>query len=748
MTCASCAARVERKLNRLDGVSATVNFATEAARVSFPETLTVGDLIAAVERTGYTAALPAPPEAGQDEDAAAGSRRELRLRMLVSVALAVPVVLLAMVPALQFPGWRWASLAAATPVATWGAWPFHRAAVVSALHGTATMDTLVSIGVSAAYLWSLYALFLAGPGTHATYLEVAAGVTALILLGRYLEARAKRSAGTALRALLDLGAKQATVLTDGREFSVPVGQLQVGDEFVVRPGEKIAADGTVIVGSSAVDTSMLTGEPVPAEAGPGDAVTGGCVNVGGRLVVRATRVGADTELARLARLVTQAQAGKAPVQRLADRVSAVFVPVVLVIAAATLAGWLASGASADAAFTAAVAVLIIACPCAMGLATPTAILVGTGRGAQLGILIKGPEILESTRRVDTVVLDKTGTITAGRMTLTDVLAAPGVPEADLLRLAAIAESGSEHPIAAAITTGARTRLAASAPAAALPAVAPPAAAPAAPDAIAPPWAPDVRDVSEFTAHPGLGVSAVAEGHALLVGQRGWLAAEWSLAPGPELAERADRAEESGQTAVFVAWDGRIRGVLTVADTIKPTARAAVTRLRALGLHPVLLTGDNERAARAVARQAGIDDVIAGVDPGGKLAAVRRLQEQHRTVAMVGDGVNDAAALAQADLGLAMGTGTDAAIEAADVTLVGGDPRAVGDAIALSRKTLRTIKANLGWAFGYNAAAIPLAASGLLNPTIAAAAMAFSSLFVVTNSLRLRRFNPGRTPDRQ
>ena len=748
MTCASCAARVERKLNRLDGVSATVNFATEAARVSFPETLTVGDLIAAVERTGYTAALPAPPEAGQDEDAAAGSRRELRLRMLVSVALAVPVVLLAMVPALQFPGWRWASLAAATPVATWGAWPFHRAAVVSALHGTATMDTLVSIGVSAAYLWSLYALFLAGPGTHATYLEVAAGVTALILLGRYLEARAKRSAGTALRALLDLGAKQATVLTDGREFSVPVGQLQVGDEFVVRPGEKIAADGTVIVGSSAVDTSMLTGEPVPAEAGPGDAVTGGCVNVGGRLVVRATRVGADTELARLARLVTQAQAGKAPVQRLADRVSAVFVPVVLVIAAATLAGWLASGASADAAFTAAVAVLIIACPCAMGLATPTAILVGTGRGAQLGILIKGPEILESTRRVDTVVLDKTGTITAGRMTLTDVLAAPGVPEADLLRLAAIAESGSEHPIAAAITTGARTRLAASAPAAALPAVAPPAAAPAALDAIAPPWAPDVRDLSEFTAHPGLGVSAVAEGHALLVGQRGWLAAEWSLAPGPELAERADRAEESGQTAVFVAWDGRIRGVLTVADTIKPTARAAVTRLRALGLHPVLLTGDNERAARAVARQAGIDDVIAGVDPGGKLAAVRRLQEQHRTVAMVGDGVNDAAALAQADLGLAMGTGTDAAIEAADVTLVGGDPRAVGDAIALSRKTLRTIKANLGWAFGYNAAAIPLAASGLLNPTIAAAAMAFSSLFVVTNSLRLRRFNPGRTPDRQ
>jgi Cu+-exporting ATPase len=735
MTCASCAARVERKLNRLDGVTATVNFATEAARVSFPDSLTVGDLIATVERTGYTAALPAPSDHGQEGDAAARSRTELRRRMLISVALAVPVVLLAMVPELQFPGWRWVSLAAATPVATWGAWPFHRAALIGARHGAATMDTLVSIGVSAAYLWSLYALLLAGGGAHATYLEVASGVTALILLGRYLETRAKRSAGAALRALLDLGAKQATVLRDGREVGVPADQLRVGDEFVVRPGEKISADGTVIGGSSAVDTSMLTGEPVPAEVGPGDKVTGGCVNVGGRLLVRATRVGADTELAHLARLVTQAQAGKAPVQRLADRVSAVFVPAVLVIAAATLVGWLASGASPAAAFTAAVAVLIIACPCAMGLATPTAILVGTGRGAQLGILIKGPEILESTRRVDTVVLDKTGTITAGRMTLTDVVTAPGVLETDLLRLAAVVESASEHPIAAAITAGARTRLTATADSSA-------ALAPAAAGAIAPAWAPDVRGASEFAAHPGLGVSAVAEGHAVLVGKRAWLAAEWSVAPGPELAERADRAEESGQTAVFVAWDGQVRGVLTVADTVKPTARAAVTRLRALGLHPVLLTGDNERAARTVARQVGIDDVIAGVDPGGKLAAVRRLQEQGRTVAMVGDGVNDAAALAQAHLGLAMGTGTDAAIEAADVTLVGGDPQAVADAIALSRKTLRTIKANLGWAFGYNAAAIPLAASGLLNPTIAAAAMAFSSLFVVTNSLRLRRFNPG------
>jgi P-type Cu+ transporter len=754
MTCASCAARVERKLNRLDGVTATVNFATEAARVSFPETLTVGDLIAAVERTGYTAALPTPRDAEQEADAAEQSRRALRRRLLVSVVLAVPVVLLAMVPALQFPDWRWVALAAATPVATWGAWPFHRAAVMGALHGAATMDTLVSLGVSASYLWSLYALFLAGGGTHATYLEVASGVTALILLGRYLEARAKRSAGAALRALLDLGAKQATVLRDGHEVSVPADQLGVGDDFVVRPGEKIAADGTVIGGSSAVDTSMLTGEPVPAEVGPGDAVTGGCVNVGGRLLVRATRVGADTELAQLARLVTQAQAGKAPVQRLADRVSAVFVPAVLVIAAGTLAGWLAAGGSATQAFTAAVAVLIIACPCAMGLATPTAILVGTGRGAQLGILIKGPEILESTRRVDTVLLDKTGTITAGRMTLADVVAAPGVLETELLRLAAAVESASEHPIAAAIVAGARRRLAARpSPASAVPADSAhghprspaPAAAPSAVAAIAPAWAPAIRDVSEFAAHPGLGVSAVAEGHAVLVGKRAWLAGEWALTAGPELAERADQAEENGQTAVFVAWDGQVRGVLTVADTIKPTARAAVTRLRDVGLHPVLLTGDNERAARAVADQVGIDDVIAGVDPGGKLDAVKRLQDQHRTVAMVGDGVNDAAALAQADLGLAMGTGTDAAIEAADVTLVSGDPGAVPDAIALSRKTLTTIKGNLGWAFGYNAAAIPLAASGLLNPTIAAAAMAFSSLFVVTNSLRLRRFRPGGDP---
>jgi P-type Cu+ transporter len=735
MTCASCATRIEKKLNKLDGVTATVNFATEAARVSFPETLTVAELIAVVERTGYTAALPAPRSAEQDAEAAEAGPlgRELRRRLIVSAALAVPVAVLAMVPALRFPGWQWLSLAAATPVATWGAWPFHRAAAVSARHGAATMDTLVSIGVTAAYLWSLYALIsaVAGGGAHATYLDVASGVTTLILLGRYLESRAKRTAGAALRALLDLGAKQATVLRDGLEISLPVGRLGVGDEFVVRPGEKVAADGIVIAGRSALDTSMLTGEPVPAEVGQGDAVTGGCVNVGGRLVVRATRVGADTQLAQLARLVTQAQAGKAPVQRLADRVSAIFVPAVLVIAAGTLAGWLASGASPARAFTAAVAVLIIACPCAMGLATPTAILVGSGRGAQLGILIKGPEVLENTRRVDTVVLDKTGTLTAGRMTLTDVLAAPGVAETDLLRLAAAVESASEHPIAAAITAGALARLAASAQPAA--SMAPRALSPA------PPPLPGILDISDFAAYPGHGVSAVAEGRAVLAGNRAWLAGDWALTIPPGLAERADQAEQAGQTVTFVAWDGQVRGLLTVADTIKPTARAAVTRLRALGLHPVLLTGDNERAARAVADQVGIDDVIAGVDPVGKLAAVKRLQAEHRTVAMVGDGVNDAAALAQADLGLAMGTGTDAAIEAADLTLVGGDPRAVADAITLSRKTLATIKGNLGWAFGYNAAALPLAASGLLNPVIAAAAMAFSSVFVVTNSLRLRRF---------
>ncbi|MGH3209458.1 MAG: heavy metal translocating P-type ATPase, partial [Trebonia sp.] len=650
MTCASCAVRVEKKLNKLDGVTAMVNLATETAHVSFPDAVTVADLIATVERTGYTAALPAVGPAGAAEGTADPSPP--RGRLVVSLALAVPVTVLAMVPAAQFPGWQWVSLALATPVATWGAWPFHRAAAVNARHGTATMDTLVSVGVAAAFLWSLYALVFGGAGhigdrmtfswlaeagagkgggTDATYLEVAVGVTALILLGRYLELRARRRAGSALKALLDLGAKQATLLRDGREVTVAAAALVAGDEFVIRPGEKIATDGVVIAGHSAVDTSMLTGEPVPAEAGPGDAVTGGCVNVGGRLIVRATRVGADTQLAQMARLVTQAQAGKAQVQRLADRVSAVFVPVVFAIAAVTLAGWLAAGGSAAAAFTAAVAVLIIACPCAMGLATPTAILVGTGRGAQLGILIKGPEVLENTRRVDTIVLDKTGTVTTGRMTLTGAVAATGLHELELLRYAGAVESASEHPIAAAITAGARLRLTASLP-----------------------------DISEFSSHSGQGVSALVDDHAVLVGRPAWLADEWALTIPAELARAADEAEDKGQTATFVAWDGVVGGVLIVADTVKPTSPAAVGRLRAMGLRPVLLTGDNERAARVAAGEVGIDEVIAGVLPADKVDVIKRLQDEGRTVAMVGDGVNDAAALAQADLGLAMGTGTDAA----------------------------------------------------------------------------------------
>ena len=632
-----------------------------------------------------------------------------------------------MVPALQFRDWQWASLALASPVAVWGAWPFHRAAVINARHGAAAMDTLISLGVAAAYLWSLYALFLGtagqpgtrmgfawladGSGADATYLEVAAGVTALVLIGRYLEARARRRSGAALRALLSLGARDAAVLRDGAEVRVPVEQLAAGEQFVVRPGEKIAADGVVVSGSSAVDTSMLTGEPVPAEVGPGDSVTGGCVNAHGRLVVRATRVGAGTQLAQMARLVAQAQAGKAPAQRLADRISAVFVPVVIGVALITLAGWLAAGHGAGAAFTAAVAVLIIACPCAMGLATPTAILVGTGRGAQLGIVIKGPEVLESTKAIDTIVLDKTGTITTGRMTLADVAAAPGEDIEELLRLAAAVENASEHPVAAAIAAGARDRLG------------------------------DLPAVADFDSHQGLGVTGVVGSRAVAVGRPAWLESRWAMTVPPGLAARAAAAEAAGQTAVSAGWDGQVRGLLVVADTIKPTSAEAIGRLRGMGLRPVLLTGDNERAARAVAAAVGIEEVVAGVLPAGKVDAVKQLQDAGRMVAMAGDGVNDAAALAQADLGLAMGTGTDAAIEASDLTLVRGDLLAVPDAILLSRRTLATIKANLFWAFGYNIAAIPLAALGFLNPLIAAAAMAFSSVFVVTNSLRLRRFQP-------
>jgi P-type Cu+ transporter len=732
MTCASCAARVEKKLSKLGGVTATVNFATETAYVSFPAAVSESELIAAVEQAGYTASRPAPPDSGPTRAAGpedgTGEAAALRRRLLVSLALAIPVVVLAMVPPLQFRNWQWASLALASPVAVWGAWPFHRAAFVNARHGAATMDTLISLGVAAAYLWSLYALFFgaagragermgfawlaSGSGASATYLEVASGVTALILLGRFFEARAKRRSGAALKAMLSLGARDVAVLRDGAEARIPAAQLAVGEEFVVRPAEKIAADGIVVSGNSAVDTSMLTGEPVPAEVGPGDAVTGGGVNADGRLVVRATRVGADTQLAQMARLVAQAQAGKAPVQRLADRVSAVFVPVVIGVAAATLIGWLAAGQPAQAAFTAAVAVLIIACPCAMGLATPTAILVGTGRGAQLGIVIKGPEVLESTRAIDTIVLDKTGTVTAGRMSLADVAAAAGQDADEVLRLAGAVEDASEHPVAAAIAAGARERLCVSLPL--------------------------VRD---FANTQGLGVSGVVGEHAVAVGRSDWLESEWAMAVPEPLALRAAGAQAAGQTAVFAGWDGQVRGVLVVADTVKPTSAAAVARLRGMGLSPVLLTGDSEPAARFAADAVGIGEVIAGVLPAGKVDAVKQLQQAGRIVAMAGDGVNDAAALAQADLGLAMGTGTDAAIEAADLTLVRGDLLAVPDAILLSRRTLATIKGNLFWAFGYNAAAIPLAAAGFLNPLIAAAAMAFSSVFVVTNSLRLRRFRP-------
>jgi Cu+-exporting ATPase len=741
MTCASCAARIEKKLNKLDGVTATVNFATESARVMAPAAVTVTDLISLVEQAGYRAAVPAPPEgetAGTAGDSAgADETAGLRQRLLTCLALTIPVVVLAMIPALQLRNWQWLSLALASPVAVWGAWPFYCAALLNARRRVATMDTLVSVGVSAAYLWSLYALFFGSAGqpgmrmhfawlaasgeAASTYLEVASGVTVLILTGRYFEARAKRRSGAALKALLSLGAKDVAVLQEGHEFRVPVGRLAAGDLFVVRPGEKIAADGVVGSGSSAVDRSMLTGEAVPAEVRVGDAVAGGCVNVAGRLLVCATRVGADTQLAQMARLVTEAQAGKAPVQRLADRVSAVFVPAVIAIAVVTLAGWLAAGQSPATAFTIAVAVLIIACPCAMGLATPTAVLVGTGRGAQLGILIKGPEVLESARAIDTIVLDKTGTVTTGQMSLADVAAAPGEDPGEVLRLAGAVEEASEHPVAAAIAAGARDRLGGSLPAGKLPAV------------------------EGFASCQGLGVAGAVDGRVVAVGRRSWLESQWPAQIPPGLAARAAAAEAAGQTIAFAAWDGKVQGVLAVADAIKPTSAAAIARLKGMGLHPVLLTGDNDRAARAVAKAVGIGEVISGVLPAEKVEAVRRLQDAGRVVAMVGDGVNDAAALAQADLGLAMGTGTDAAIEASDLTLVRGDLLAVPDAIELSRRTLATIKCNLFWAFGYNTAAIPLAALGFLNPLIAGAAMAFSSLFVVTNSLRLRRFRPAHDP---
>ena len=731
MTCASCANRIERKLNKLDGVSATVNYATEKAKVTVPDGYDPALLVAEVEKTGYTAAMPKPKDATpsgpttDDGEAPDSELTSLKHRLIGAIVLTVPVIAMAMVPALQFTYWQWASLALAAPVIVWAAWPFHKAAWTNLRHGTATMDTLISMGTTAAFLWSLYALFLGTAGTPGMthpfeftiapsdgagniYLEAAAGVTMFILAGRYFEKRSKRQAGAALRALLELGAKEVSVLRNGAEVKIPTSDLAVGDEFVVRPGEKIATDGTVASGTSAVDASMLTGESVPVEVVAGDPVTGATVNAGGRLVIRATRVGSDTQLAQMAKLVEDAQTGKAAVQRLADRISGVFVPIVIAISVIALGAWLGAGFPVSAAFTAAVAVLVIACPCALGLATPTALLVGTGRGAQMGVLIKGPEVLESTRKVDTIVLDKTGTVTTGKMTLVEAITEPGVDRAELLRLAGALEDASEHPIAQAIAKGAVQEIG------------------------------QLPTPEDFANIEGKGVQGVVDGRGVLVGRESLLA-DWSQHLSSDVAAAKAAAEDEGKTVVAVGWDGQARGILVVADAVKPTSAEAIQGLKDLGLTPVLLTGDNEAVAKRIAAEVGIEKVIAEVLPKDKVDVVTRLQDAGKVIAMVGDGVNDAPALAQADLGLAMGTGTDVAIEASDITLVRGDLRAAVDAIRLSRRTLGTIKTNLFWAFAYNVAAIPVAALGMLNPMLAGAAMAFSSVFVVGNSLRLRGF---------
>ena len=716
MTCASCAARVEKKLNRMPGVTASVNYSTEKATIELPQNLEVQDAIATIVATGYTAT----PVTHDANESPAAELSELKRRLIISALLTIPIVALAMIPPLQFNYWQWVSLVLATPVVFWGALPFHRATWINLRHGNTTMDTLISLGVSAAYLWSLYALVFGtagdpsmrmafsllpshNAGASEIYFEVAAAVTVFLLLGRYLEVRAKIQSGAALTALLHLGAKEVTITSAGVEKTVPIEQLRVGDHFVVRPGERISTDGVVINGESAIDASMITGESVPVEVEPGSKVIGSTINENGRLIIEATAIGSDTALSRIAQMVEAAQAGKAPVQRLADRVSTIFVPVVLVLSAGTLITWLLLGSGATFAFTAAVAVLIIACPCALGLATPTALMVGTGRGAQLGILIRGPQILESTQEIDTIVLDKTGTVTSGRMSVHAIKSLPPTAEAELLSTTGSMESGSEHPIAQAIVAAAG----------------------------------DLAPITDFTAIRGGGVRATVDGRLAIAGSPRWVSEQLNISiDDPWIVQHQDR----GMTVIASALDGQLLGFIAVADTIKSDSESAVTTLKEMGLTPVLLTGDNKRAAEFVAKSVGIETVLAEVMPEDKVSAVIELQGQGKIVAMVGDGVNDAAALVQANLGMAMGSGTDVAIEASDITLVNSNLTSVATGISLARKTLSTIKGNLFWAFAYNVAAIPLAMLGLLNPMIAGAAMAFSSVFVVTNSLRLRSFH--------